>query len=162
VAYRLARIAALALLTIWVAVSSTTSVSGQQPDTPLPEPGFQHDRAYFGLLPFEHIFFGGIEIDEPGNARRSRQHVWINSRTCRTPLEHALIAAVAVVVARVQHTRIVDYTPFFTSEIDSCVEDFVGRVKIRGPFIDILAAADHFNRNLFSVTAIPTRPSNGD
>lgn len=102
-----------------------------------------------GLDGFEaSAFLAAIDVEDLSSLSSRHRFVFVSTAGPRTPLQFALMAAVAVVIARREGTAIVDDACFFTSTLESDVEAFVARVRARGPFTDLATAAEQFKKNL--------------
>lgn len=101
----------------------------------------------------DDVYFAGVEVQDDSTREGVRHFVHIMAGGCRTPLEFALVAAMAVVIARSEgaSTSINDGARFFTAAIDCEVDEFVRQLRVAGPFSDIVTAAGHFSRHLFGL-----------
>jgi hypothetical protein len=74
--------------------------------------------------------------------------VGIYPETCRTPLELALAAAIAVSFGRYLESEIVDPIPFFTRDLYPQADSFLSQIKVSRQFDDYRLAAQEFYDNL--------------
>jgi len=89
-----------------------------------------------------------VEVDDQTKPAGIRRFVGISAGGGRTSVDFALMAAIAVVVARRERTVIKDWAFFFTDVIETEAELFVRKLRVKTPQDDILIAARAFDRNL--------------
>ncbi len=66
----------------------------------------------------------------------------------RTPLGFALVAAVAIAIARKCNTQITDDMPFYSERFDSSPDSFLAAIRVEGRFDDYMSAAEEFSSHL--------------
>lgn len=87
-----------------------------------------------------------IDIPEHPMLEKTESGLWCTAsvRAMRTPLELALAACVAIALARLNHTTVVDVGLRWGTIFESAPSDFAQSISIRGPFKDLYEAADRF------------------
>ena len=97
----------------------------------------------------ESAFVSGMEVEDLTRGSGVHRFVSVAAGGIRTPLELALVAAVAVVIARQQATQIADDAQVFTETLLINPEDLVSQLRARGgPFDDLSQAANELAHNL--------------
>lgn len=93
---------------------------------------------------------GVVQIEHPQLSDEEQGLlVYVNSGSQRTPLEFALVAAVAAAIGYHLDTPVIDDMPFFTTGIDGqSANEFVNAIKVKGIFDDYRTAAQSFYESL--------------
>jgi len=92
---------------------------------------------------------GVIQIDQPELSDEEQGFfVYVNSGSQRTPLEFALMAAVAAAIGYHLDTPVIDDRPFFTDIESQSANEFVNAIKVKALFDDYRMAAQSFYESL--------------
>lgn len=97
----------------------------------------------------EIVGVGVVQIEHPQLSDEEQGlFVYVNSGSQRTPLEFALMAAVAAAISYHLDTPVIDDRPFFTDIESQSANEFVDTIKVKGLFEDYRIAAQCFYESL--------------
>ena len=97
----------------------------------------------------EIVNVGVVQIEHPQLSDEEQgSFIYVNSGSQRTPLEFALMAAVAAAIGCYLDTPVIDDRPFFTAIQNQSANEFVNAIKVKDFFNDYRTASQVFYQSL--------------